>query len=216
MPTLTCTQCNTPKDRAEFKRLATLAQSRAWIKNPLATKRITYIGKICNACHKQTARKPTELTPEEYRKRMINEGKAQDEIDYLHRNRIAKGKRKMQTNAVKMLRKRREDLFPPVIETINTLVRQSMGKLRYLKSTQQGKEVFDRDVAIAIGFAEICLGQAMKARDRIRLRKKTGGAPPARWQELMTEADHAERAKVYALLSGDYKDRFAEIHKQFL
>ena len=49
MPTLTCTRCNTELERSEFKRLATLAQSRAWTKNPLATKRITYIGKICIA-----------------------------------------------------------------------------------------------------------------------------------------------------------------------
>ena len=215
MPTLTCTRCNTELERSEFKRLATLAQSRAWTKNPLATKRITYIGKICNACHKQLSRKPSDLTPEEFRKRMINEGKDPDEIEYLHKNRIAKGKRKMHANALKLLRSQREDLFPPVIETINTLVRQVMAKLRYLKTTQQDKTVYERDAALAIGYAEICLGQALKARSRIRLRKRSGGKPPARWQELMTEADHAERAKFYALLSGGYKDRFATIHKEF-
>lgn len=69
-----CPKCNTEKERKDFKRLATLAQSRAWLRNPLSTKRITYIGKECNECHKQTMRKNKDLTPNELHKRLINEG----------------------------------------------------------------------------------------------------------------------------------------------
>ena len=72
--TMLCPKCNTEKERKQFKRLATLAQSRAWIGNPLSTKRITYIGKECNQCHKQTTRKNADLTPNELHKRLINEG----------------------------------------------------------------------------------------------------------------------------------------------
>jgi predicted RNA-binding protein YlxR (DUF448 family) len=74
MENLTCTACKTTKPRKEFKRLATLSQTRAWLRNALATKRMTYIGKECNDCHKQTKRKSKDLTPEELRKRLINEG----------------------------------------------------------------------------------------------------------------------------------------------
>lgn len=69
-----CPKCNTEKERKHFKRLATLAQSRAWIGNPSSTKRITYIGKECNECHKQTVRKSKDLTPEELRKKLVNKG----------------------------------------------------------------------------------------------------------------------------------------------
>lgn len=69
-----CPKCNTEKERKDFKRLATLAQSRAWLRNPLASKRITYIGKECNECHKQIMRKNKDLTPNELHKRLINEG----------------------------------------------------------------------------------------------------------------------------------------------
>lgn len=69
-----CPKCNTEKERKDFKRLATLAQSRAWLRNPLASKRITYIGKECNECHKQITRKTADLTPEELRKKLVNAG----------------------------------------------------------------------------------------------------------------------------------------------
>ena len=68
-----CPICNTEKERKDFKRLATLAQTRAWLRNPLASKRITYIGKECNECHKQTKRKTKDLTPGELHRRLINE-----------------------------------------------------------------------------------------------------------------------------------------------
>jgi hypothetical protein len=73
--TMLCPKCNTIKERKDFKRLATLTQTRAWLRNPLAPKRITYIGKECNECHKQTIRKSSDLTPNELHKRLINEGK---------------------------------------------------------------------------------------------------------------------------------------------
>jgi len=70
-----CPICKTAKPRKDFKRLATLTQTRAWLRNPSATKRMTYIGKECNQCHKQTTRKNKDLTPEELRKKLVNEGK---------------------------------------------------------------------------------------------------------------------------------------------
>ena len=70
-----CPTCNTEKERKHFKRLATLAQSRAWTGNPFSTKRIAYTGKECNECHKQTKRKPSDLTPNELHRRLTNEGK---------------------------------------------------------------------------------------------------------------------------------------------
>ena len=69
-----CPVCTKEKERKDFKRLATLSQTKAWLRNPLASKRMTYIGKECNDCHKQTKRKYKDLTPVELQKRLINQG----------------------------------------------------------------------------------------------------------------------------------------------
>jgi hypothetical protein len=69
-----CPICTKEKERKDFKRLATLSQTKAWLRNPLASKRMTYIGKECNDCHKQTKRKYKDLTPVELQKRLINQG----------------------------------------------------------------------------------------------------------------------------------------------
>ena len=75
MENTVCPVCKTAKPRKEFKRQASLAQTRSWLKNPLASKRMTYIGKECNQCHKQVKRKPKDLTPNELHRHLINEGK---------------------------------------------------------------------------------------------------------------------------------------------
>jgi hypothetical protein len=75
MENTVCPVCKTAKPRKDFKRMVTLAQTRAWLRNPLASKRMTYIGKECNECHKQVKRKSKDLTPNELHKRLINEGK---------------------------------------------------------------------------------------------------------------------------------------------
>lgn len=72
---MVCPLCKATKERKDFKRKATLAQTKAWLHNPSATKRMIYFGKECNDCHKQTKRKPSDLTPNELHKRLINEGK---------------------------------------------------------------------------------------------------------------------------------------------
>lgn len=74
MESMLCPICKASKPRKDFKRMATITQTRAWLRNPLASKRMTYIGKECNDCHKQTKRKQHQITPTELRKRLVNEG----------------------------------------------------------------------------------------------------------------------------------------------
>lgn len=74
MESIICPVCKTAKQRKDFKRLATLSQTKAWLRNSLATKRMTYVGKECNDCHKQTKRTNKDLTPNELHRRLINEG----------------------------------------------------------------------------------------------------------------------------------------------
>lgn len=106
MENLICTACKTAKPRKDFKRSATLSQTRAWLRNSLATKRMTYIGKECNDCHKQTKRKSKDLTPEELRKRLINEGVNSLVVEELIARRRATGSKKKSVSAKRTMRKR--------------------------------------------------------------------------------------------------------------
>ena len=101
-----CPICNTEKPRKDFKRKATLSQTRAWLRNPLATKRMDYIGKECNACHKQTKRKPSDLTPNELHKRLINEGVNSFLVQARIAQRRAQGVKKKAAAASRMMRQR--------------------------------------------------------------------------------------------------------------
>lgn len=99
-----CPICNTDKPRKDFKRLATLAQTRAWLSNPLAIKRITYTGKECNDCHKQTIRKNKDLTPNELHKRLVNAGVNPLLIEARVAKRRAQGSKKKSTVASRAMR----------------------------------------------------------------------------------------------------------------
>lgn len=99
-----CPVCNTDKERKHFKRLATLAQTKAWLRNPLASKRMTYFGKECNECHKQTIRKNTDLTPNELHRRLVNAGVNPVVIETRVAERRAKGIKKKSVVASRAMR----------------------------------------------------------------------------------------------------------------
>lgn len=99
MENIACPICKTEKPRKQFKRFATLSQTKAWLRNPNATKRMTYIGKECNECHQQTKRKTTDLTPNELHRRLINEGKNPLLVNARVAQRRAKGSKKKSVSA---------------------------------------------------------------------------------------------------------------------
>jgi hypothetical protein len=99
-----CPVCKTEKPRKQFKRFATLAQTKAWLHNPNATKRMTYIGKECNDCHKQTKRKPEDLTPEELRKKLVTAGVHPLVIQARVAKRRAKGSKQKSVSASRTMR----------------------------------------------------------------------------------------------------------------
>jgi hypothetical protein len=106
MPMLFCLMCSKEKDRKYFKRHATLAQTRSWLRNPLASKRMTYIGKECNECHKQTRRKTKDLTPEELRKKLVNAEVNSFLVEARVAQRRAQGSKKKSVVARRTLRAR--------------------------------------------------------------------------------------------------------------
>ena len=206
-----CPGCNTEREPKDFKRIATLAQTRSWLKNPLATRRMIYSGSTCNDCHKQNTRKRSDLTPEEYRKRLVNEGKDPDEVDRLYESRVKLGKAKLRRGAIKTLKIKRQPLFAPMIATLNKLVQTIKSRVKYIRQTETDPEAR----ADALKFLEMCLGQVLIVRGRILMKKKTASVPPAMWQELLTPRDHAERTIAHNLMPEKYKDRFWRLANDF-
>lgn len=203
-----CPNCKTEREPRDFKRFATLAQTRAWLKKPDAQKRMIYVGSICNECHKQITRKPNELSPAELRKRLLNEGKSTLIVDSLHESRVQYGKAKLRAGALRALKFQRKDLFVPVLAELNKLVDTIKRRRKYIYATDKDPQ--------AIGFLDICLAQALIARDKVLAKKKAAGKPPDDWRTVISDDDIFERKRAHARLSTQYKDRFYEINKVFL
>lgn len=223
MPTLhlTCKRCTSTKNRTEFKRLASLAQSRAWLKNPNASKRIWYYGDICNACHKQTKRKPSELTPEELRKHLINEGNDAEYAEWAANQHRLKGKQRMAENMKEVLRKRRADGFEPLLATVNKLHKSLKAKVDYARRTRTplkdkpNAEVMASDIALTV-YLDSLVAYLAYARIELRLRQSSARQAPARWQDLISQEAKDQIQLRFNSLSAQHRDKLNSINKQFL
>jgi hypothetical protein len=203
-PTITCVKCRITKPRAEFRRHASLAQTRAWLQKPTATKRMVYTGTVCADCHKQTKRKPSQLSANEYRKHLINEGLPVEFADMAYTARRAKGKKKLSENGRNALKKHRAPLFDAAIATLNKLVQTCKDRRKYLIEQDPDPE--------ALFFMETCLAQALLVRDHVRNKRKMGGTPPARWTDFIGDAEQSVRRSAYTAMASKYKDRFRAIN----
>jgi hypothetical protein len=202
-----CPNCNTERDRKDFQRYATLSQTRAWLKNPNAKTRLHYTGKICNACHKQTVRKPSEIPPEELRKRLVNEGKNPAMVEHIHAQRIKAGKKRQSTGGLRAIKKQRSPMFTPVLNEITVTLAQVRTKRRYIKQVEHN----ERDLALVMKYLDVCEAQLIIVRDKVNDKRKVGSVPPANWQALIDEDWHIERNQARAPILGRYKDRLARI-----
>lgn len=204
-----CPNCNNELERKDFQRYASLAQTRSWLKNPNAKTRLHYTGKVCNACYKQTARKPSEVSPEELRKRLVNEGKNPDMVEHLHAQRIKAGKKRQSDGGLRAIKKQRAHLFPPVLEELKTLLIKLRAQRRYIKQTEHNEQTLARVMA----YIDVCEAQLIIVRDKVQHKRKVGSVPPAHWHTLITEDWQYERSQARAPVLGRYQDRLAPIEQ---
>jgi len=204
-----CPNCNTERDRKDFQRYATLSQTRAWLKNPNAKTRLHYMGKVCNDCHKQTVRKPSKISPEELRKRMVNEGKNPDMVEHIHAQRVKAGKKRQSEGGLRAIKKQRAPLFPPVLAELNDLINKVRAHKRYIKQVESN----ERELSLVMKYLDVCQAQLMIVRDKVQTLRKVGSVPPKHWRELITEDWHFERIQSRAPILGRYKDRLARIER---
>jgi hypothetical protein len=102
-----CPECLQLKSLRHFKRLASISQTRAWLRNPLAKQRLEYEGRECNACHATKTKRPEDLTREQMRKRLHAEGVHALVVEGL----IKKRKAKVTATHKEVIRKNRQKLF---------------------------------------------------------------------------------------------------------
>ena len=199
MDTITCDSCKTTKPRALFKRYASLAQTRAWVKNPNAQRRIVYYGAECNACHSRGKRSISQITPEELRKRLIKEGKGDEYIRLAVAERKARGRKRATAAGLKGIKVREAPMFAEVLDTLNLFVEKVTQRRAYIRKAKT-------DPA-ATQFLNGVLAQSKIARDRLREKKRLIKHAPSCWQELLTDNEKDSLRLLFRPMSGELKDR---------
>ena len=196
-----CPRCLLNKEPREFKRTATLAQTRAWLNKPNAKTRHAYIGKVCNACH--TKRTPSELTPSEHRKRLINEGKSVEFADMVYADRRAQGKRRLAVSVKKSRKKRYGTLCEDHVLHLNKLIATIRTRCNYHYATTH-----DPNTKL---FQTITEGVLTQVRTELKERGKEGRGVPADWRTWVTPTKIDSINEAYANVRGELQDRVASV-----
>lgn len=198
-----CPACLLIKPRGEFKRKASLAQSRAWLKSSTATKRITYFGRTCNECAKQKQRARHKLTPAELEKALVNEGKNALYIKLAVEQRRAKGMRGKQKGALRGLKTQRAKPYAEHRKEISRVVELANKKLAYLRG-------FNAHEDGAVKWCSHALTLLLRARNKLRNDQAQAKVAPDDWRDLIS-AEFPELKKAYAALNGRMQERLKPI-----
>lgn len=200
---LRCPACLLVKPRRLFKRKASLAQSRAWLKSPTATTPITYFGKTCNDCAKSRRRARHKLTPAELEKALVNEGKNALLIKLAVEQRRARGKQGKQKGALRGLKTQRAKPYTDHRKEISRIVELANKKLAYLRG-------FNPDQTAAIFWCGLAITLLVNARNRLRNMQSRAKVAPEDWRDLIA-ADLPELKKAYAALNGRMQERLKQV-----
>jgi hypothetical protein len=158
-----CKRCAQTKPPDAFKRYASLAQSRIWTRNPHMKRPIEYESVVCNECARTKRTATLDLSPENARKRMVNEGENLFVIEEtvkrikensLHRKRVT-------------ILKNRQALFADA----------------YADMTKQ----LDREKKRAMRAPDgVRLSEILRANEIFKHLKHEGRKPPKSWVELLS------------------------------
>jgi hypothetical protein len=202
-----CTTCNEAKSRADFTRLATLAQTRAWLRNPNAQRRLTYHGAECNACFNKTKRTPLDMSPSEYARRLKNEGKDPQHIATHVANRVASGKRRASAAGIKGIQARQAPVYKAMCDALSELVEKLRQRFNYMQRTHGDPG--------ALRFLDFALAQAILARMAVKDKYRKGGFMPDSWQEYVTDDAREELHKLFDTIDPLLRSRFDTILIEF-
>lgn len=194
-----CPKCGEVKPTKDFIRRATLSQTRSWLRNPNARQRLQYVGKVCNDCSKQVKRNSRELTPAEYERRLINEGKHRIVIDELVKARVKHGKTKLRAGALRALKIQRKPLFAPMVVEVQRLRQKVQQRQSYSRAKGDAPNAdFDR-------FVMLCMAYCKFVMNNLRVLRTSARVPPSCWQKLITTKEQAALTTAFETM--DFTDR---------
>lgn len=200
-----CIACLQVKPRADFTRLATLAQTRAWLRNPTAKSRLPFVSAVCNTCSKQVKRNSGDMSPSEYQKRLVNEGLNPLVISELVKNRVKRGKAKLKAGALRALKIQRKHLYEPHVAEIQTVRRKVRQRVRYSAARNfENNAEFDR-------FTQMCESCCQFVMDNLRNLRSAARTPPSHWQKLIADTARVEINDAFNALDGTDKARMLDV-----
>lgn len=158
-----CKCCSQPKPPSDFKRYASLAQSRIWTRNPHMKRPIEYESVVCNVCAR-SKRKPTlKLSPENARRRMVNEREntliIEQTVQRIRENAL-------QRKRVTIL-KNRKSLFAEAYADMSKQLDRE--KKRAMRAPDDAR-----------------LREILRANEIFKRLKHEGRKPPKHWEELLS------------------------------
>lgn len=158
-----CIRCDQTKPPDAFKRRASLSQSRAWTKNPTMKMRLDYESAVCNACARTQSKSVMKLSPAEARKRMVNEGKTQLEIDGV----LARMRKIALVSKRSTILKNRQARFAPDYADMSKQLDRE--KKRAMRAPDDAR-----------------LREILRANEIFKRLKHEGRKPPEHWEELLS------------------------------
>ena len=199
-----CPACQQEKERKEFKRLASLAQTRAWLKKPTASKRLWYVGNVCNACNPK--RKAADIAPSELEKILIRNDVNTEIAKARIENRKAAGTKSRAKGAIKALKQRRLAHFDRHKAEITKLTAVLSTRLAYIKKKKDPNQY---DLMRYLRYAAtLC----KVARQTMTREGRAGHAAPVNWQAAIKPDDIVTLQQLRRNLDSGHKLRVDAIH----
>ena len=195
-----CPDCREVKEIGMFKRYASLAQTRCWLRNPHAKRRLQYEGRECNACFKKNSRKADDMSPAELEKRLYNEGTHPLILENVVHDRKMEGKRKRRENMVRNNRTRFAERYDTSLKKLEAF-RQAVYRVRTSPKL--------KNMAGMIPTLEAFLDNAdsaiSMAKQEVKDLRREGKAPPIDWRELLPDRRRSEATLLYRKVSMSYQ-----------
>lgn len=162
-----CSNCHVTKPIANFKRRATLSESRNWTKKPHLKRPIEYTSKVCNDCHRR--RKPSELSPEELRRRLRSEERNPLKIQAAVEQRYAKGKASRKQKQVKAKQEKYAEQYAALLTELANKIRIQSEHIRYARRSHKNAEYIEHQ--------ELVLADLRQQRDQLKEARRNGRDP---------------------------------------
>lgn len=197
-----CSACKIECPLSDFVRKATLLQSRSWTKNEKAMKRLEYESRICNTCHSKKRLRAPDLSPEAYRKRLVNEGVNPIKIEARVNARRMRGAIQRKEKTKRTLLKNAMPELRPLLSEITDIENKLANKLLHLRRTGRGESesaVFCAKYGIL--FADV--------KQQLKLKAKAGQKIPSSWHTLIPDRFVVDLWDLFRAIPAEHKQRFA-------